>query len=83
MVPPCKTKTSKYCSTYLRIYIHVFYTNTLTETQTYCKHITFGGVFFLVPLAIAYLRSIKLIAKCAFKKDLKSGFQSTTESNPR
>ena len=34
----------------------------------YCKHITFGDVIFLAPLAVASLCEIKYIAKCAFIK---------------
>ena len=40
----------------------------------YCKRITFGGVFFLAPLAITSLSQIKYIAKCEFKKTLKVDF---------
>ena len=49
----------------------------------YCKRITFDGVFFLAPLAVASLRHIKYTAKSAIYKDFINGFQSTTESNPR
>ena len=49
----------------------------------YCKRITFDGVFFLAPLAVASLRQIKYTAKSAFYKVLINGFQSTTKSNPR
>ena len=43
---------------------------------TYCKYITFGGVFFLAPFAVESLRQIKYTYK-----DLIRGFQSTTKSN--
>ena len=34
--------------------------------NSYCKCITFGNEFFLVPLAVELLRQLKYTAKCAF-----------------
>ena len=45
----------------------------------YCKHITFGVVFFVGLFAVESLTSL---LKCEFI-DLINGFQSTTKSNPR
>ena len=36
--------------------------------NSYCKCITFGNEFFLVPLAVELLRQLKYTAKCAFIK---------------
>lgn len=40
-----------------------------TDNQmTYCKRLTFGDEFFLVPLAFESLRQMKYKAKCALIK---------------
>ena len=38
------------------------------DSARYCKRITIGNVFFLVPLAVESPRQIKYTAKCAFIK---------------
>ena len=38
------------------------------DSARYCKHITFGDVFFLAPLAVESIHQITYTAKCAFMK---------------